>query len=307
MKKILFSVFLAISTLFTINAVPVYATNSSQVALEEYNYSTGETSTIYLNVSDEFTYSPAYTPTPSASAFNLPSEISPNSIISGSTLSKVSNTTVAPYCKVILMRNGFDTTGDGKIDTWTTSTGFMVKKGVMLTACHTMYHTKEHIWAKRVELYLKHNGNSTSYINATSYNPISWVYNANYTNDTSTCGNDWCVVKTSTEIGNATGYFGYKTATSSNVNTNVEVSGYPETYKYYQYHSSNGSIQSVDTNNNLVYYSASALGGMSGAPVFDANYYVYAIHGYGTSDTVVYNSGALIDSTIISAINNYNN
>lgn len=153
------------------------------------------------------------------------------------------------------------------------------------------------MWAKSVLLYTKLDGDNSSYLNKTPETIVNWTYPTAFTS-TQQAKDDWCVVQTKNEVGKQTGYFGYGVPTTSLIGTTVYVNGYPkECYQYY----SNGSVSNVNT--DFVYYKASTQNGMSGGPVYNSNYTVWAIHSGGDSSV---NLGPKINSTIVSAITKYN-
>lgn len=297
MKKNLLSAVLAVTMAFSSFSLSVSANfNEGNITTEvsEYNCLTGETRAVKLPKISE-TFSPAFTP--NASIMDYGDDISPNSLIDGSPIERVPNVTSAPYCKVVFLRMGFDKDNDGVAESWSSGTGFMVKNRVMLTAAHNLWHSENEIWPKSVLLYTKLDGNDTSYMNKQPETAIGWTYPKAYAS-TQMAKDDWCVVQTKNEVGKTTGYFGYGVPTTSLVGTKVSVNGYPlECYQFY----SKGAISKVDT--DFVYYKASTDYGMSGGPVYDSNYTVWAIHTNGNSSA---NYGPKINSTIMAAITKYN-
>ncbi|KYG30512.1 trypsin-like serine peptidase [Bacillus gaemokensis] len=109
---------------------------------------------------------------------------------------------------------------------------------------------------------------------------------------------DWAVINIDKDLGNQTRWFGYN---SGLPNGSITVTGYPGDKSYGQMWTGVGSI--VRTANNVAYHNVDTYGGQSGAPMYDYNYQVYAIHvGYNGTDL---NRGARITQEVINAIESF--
>ncbi len=274
-------------------------------AVEVYDYITKTITSkdLLIDESETTIFSEGYTP----SNIELSTGTSDESSVDFSVqtiltdpLTKAPNSTSSPYSKVIMSRNGFDTDSNGTIDYWTIGSGFMVKSKVLLTACHTIYHSSKNVWATEYRVYINQFGSS---IGSTYYLPQEWTYSPNYINNKDS-NYDWCVVKMQNSIGSTTGYFTYEVPSSIILkDSTITVSGYPDVlgYQYYQYYDA-GTVKSTTTSRFA--YDASTLGGQSGGPVYNSSKVVWGIHTTGGSTT---NSGVRLNSTITSAITSYNN
>lgn len=152
----------------------VINTSSNEMIVGVHDYQTNTDSIEFLQNVNTINYSSSYTP-----SFSNPSEQTqqPYSILPGGSLKKAPDATSAPYSKVIMSRNGFDTTGNGVIDTWTIGSGAMVKSGVLLTAGHTIWHTTKKIWAKEYRVYVNQHGSSYG---STYFLPSEWTYSIDF-------------------------------------------------------------------------------------------------------------------------------
>jgi glutamyl endopeptidase len=109
-------------------------------------------------------------------------------------------------------------------------------------------------------------------------------------------GDDWAVVNIDKDLGNQTGWFGYN---SGLPNGSITVTGYPADKNYGQMWKGVGSIEW--TNGNIAYHNVDTFGGQSGAPIYDYNNQVYAIH-VGYDGNVNRNRAARINQEVINAI-----
>lgn len=296
-KRKIISAFLALSFTFSLLSLNVSAENSNDCTVDvvTYDYNTGKASTETIVVDNADMYSAPYTPNAEVS-----NAMSTYGILPGGSIKPVPDVTKSPYSKVVLLRIGFDTNNNGQIDQWSTGTGFMVKNKVLLTACHTIWHTTYKVNAKEFRVCPKYNSSAEP---SSYYYPSQWTYPVEYTTAADNTKYDWCVVQMQSNVGQQTGYFGYRTASNypSVAEKLLTVSGYPSSHKFYQYYDT-GNLYSVSS--GLVKYRISTEGGQSGGPVFDEDNFVWAIHtGSGVPN---YNVGVEISSTIISVINQYN-
>lgn len=217
--------------------------------------------------------------------------ISTMSLINGHTFNRVTSLST-PYSRIMCLRLGRDTDGNGTIDNWAVGTGFLVGPDLMLTAGHCMYGAE----GGNVEEMRIYSGQNSTSLQSYCY-PSKW-----YTPDEFKNGDtnyDWCLVKLQSGLGNTYGWFDCVTPTSSI--SSVRVSGYPDSSEYYYFqYTSTGALY---LNGNYgVRYTCSTFGGQSGAPVFDTDYVVYGIH---TDGGTLYNYGKKITSRILNLINYY--
>ena len=282
--KSLFSITLAMIIIilsFTIS----YANNENEsTEFVKYYYNSDYSESLSLNELDKVKENQKQ-----SSQFSLPKHII------GEDSRQQVNPNNSPYSRVVLLLSGYDEDNDNDIDNWYPGTGFMIYNNIMITTAHNMFSHTYGVNAKEMRIYVKNNSNN---FNTTYYYPYSWVLSTAYTSSFDS-NYDWCVVQTQNNIGTSTGWFGYSTASSSN--RNVYLSGYPTDHSYFQYSAAGimNSISSYRVSHNVDSYS-----GQSGAPLYDSNGYVYAIHTGGDSSL---NYGCRITSSIVAIINDYKN
>lgn len=181
----------------------------------------------------------------------------------------------SPYSRILALRLGQDTTGNGVANQWYLGTGFLEGPDVMATAGHNFW-SSSYEWVEECRIYVRHN--SATY-GKSFYYPLKWTCPSNYTRSGDT-NYDWCAVTLQNNLGSANGWFG-KGWSKSNINgKNVTVSGYPSDKRGYQYKDS-GTTKSSTT--YKVKYDIDTAGGQSGSPVYDSNGIVWAIHTYSAS------------------------
>lgn len=223
-------------------------------------------------------------------------EASPDVIIGGSDNRTKVNPNNSPYCRVICLRPGFDTDGNGTIDQWSYGTGFMTGNDVLVTAGHVVWHTNAKIQPKELRIYLKQTGST---LNTKYYFPQRWTLNTAFTNNNDS-NYDWCVLELQQNLGTQTGYFGYGTGFSGSMS--VALSGYPLALTYNQYTASGTMTR---TSSFKFSHKVDATGGQSGSPVYNPNDgVVWGIHTSGSTPADT-NYGCLITQNVYDLMNRY--
>lgn len=295
-KKKLLSITLAFFMFVTVLSLNVAADEGGKVEVKVYDYNTGETHSEWLSLGGNSSITMAYTPNMTAQ-----NATPPDGMLSANGPYAVGDVTKAPYSKVLLTLNCFDTNNDGIIDQTTVGTAFAVRKNVILTAAHTIWHTGANMWAKQYKVFAKYN-NTVEPVSG-YYLPSTWTYAPDFKTKPYNIQNDWCVVKMNGDIGSVTGTFGYGVV-DKNLDAltgrKIVVAGYPDDYKYRQFYD-NGEITKIES--GIITSNAVTLDGESGGPVFDSNYTAWAIH--CTGDGATYARGKGITETIVAAINSY--
>ena len=202
------------------------------------------------------------------------------------------NPTVSPYSRIVALRLGQDTNGDGKADTWYLGTGFMEGPDCFVTAGHCMWNGEEFGNVEEMRLYPKQNG---SIYGNVFYYPKHWILPIEFKNGDSNY--DWCIARLWNNIGDTLGWFGK--STGSRMNENIIVGGYPADFHGKQV-SSNGTVTFV--NEYKIKYNADTAGGSSGGPVYADNGMVYAIH---TTGRDTYNAGVRITKRMFDVMQQY--
>lgn len=300
MRKIKLLCFLASIFGITCLSVPSMAVddNVTYVEVGVYDYTTQESHIEKLFVDNNLNATSGYIPDQELSVISEGDSL--DTYFIGHPFQPVDISSY-PYKAIVLVRNGFDLDEDGVPETWTGGTGFMVHNRVLLTACHTIYHTTENVWANQYRVYKQYESTAIPENTTTTYYlPQQWIYVQNFLT-THDAKDDWCVVQLQSSIGYQTGYLACSVPSNNVLYTAVTVSGYPDVsgYQYQQYKSS-GEITNI--NSDFLFYNASNLGGTSGGPAFSLGNTVYAVNAY---QGVYENFGPRINSTIISAILNY--
>ena len=158
-------------------------------------------------------------------------------------------------------------------DSWTGS-GFMVGKNCLMTAAHCMVCHEHGKWADRITLYFGYRS-SGNYLY--KYND-RWFARAGtqfprHTYDYDAMQEDWAYVILSSDVGNVTGWLGFKFATDYEVSSrNYIVAG----YRYGKLKYCWGSAYAED--NKIIGHWADTVPGNSGGPVFTSDNYADAIN-----------------------------
>lgn len=285
-KKIrCFSLIVAISFLFMVLSVSTGATyleNSNSMTIVEYDYATKTETLKTLNLNDLKT---SIAQSVYANTLNngdvitmpyIPSFENECNLTYNERYLNFGSVDVSeyPYRSILyLYMRWEDDTGES---TYGYGTGFLMGRNVMVTAGHNLYD----FWEDRghvaeLQIYLRQDGTVTNF-----YYPQSWIFSTEFTQNENT-NFDWCVVTLANDLGGGTGWMG-RGYSANNINDkNVTLSGYAEGLKI-QF-SSQGTTFNSKT--YTVNHTTTALDGMSGAPLYDENYIVWAIHvGVDTSN-----------------------
>ncbi|NLN82301.1 MAG: hypothetical protein GX136_07150 [Clostridiales bacterium] len=182
----------------------------------------------------------------------------------------------SPYCRILALKLGQDTNGNGVADTWGYGTGFLEGYDVMATAGHCFWGGSSRGWVEECRIYVRQNSGTYG---STFYYPLNWTCAANYTSSGDT-NYDWCAVTLQNNLGSANGWFGKGWSSGSINGKSVTVSGYPGDHLGFQY-KDNGTTSGSTT--YKVLYDIDTAGGQSGSPVYDSNGIVWAIHTYSSS------------------------
>jgi len=197
--------------------------------------------------------------------------IMPDSIIGKDNRVPV-NPSYFPYSAVTCLYIGRDQDGNGTIESWYDGTGFMEGPDLLVTAGHCMW-SGTYGWADELRVYKQQNSETFS---STHYHPLNWTCSTAYTNNLD-YRYDWCLVTLQNNIGDSTGWFGKGYSSGSLVNKAIAVSGYPSDHEHFQYKAS-GTISFSDT--YIMKFNADAVGGESGAPVYDTTNVSWGIFTY---------------------------
>lgn len=204
----------------------------------------------------------------------IPNEynISTSSIIGTDDRTTVSSTTY-PYSAVGYMVSTFS---DG---TTLRGTAFLIAPNVALTAGHMVFD-ETHGTASSAVFIPGRDGSTYPYGSTEVYqfsSTTDWAYN--YDDDY-----DWAVLILTDNIGNDTGWVGFRWyhSYSSCVGLDVEITGYPKYYNngttvQYQQYAMTGTI--TKATDYRLYYTIDTSGGNSGGPIWEADtYYVIGVH-----------------------------
>lgn len=245
-------------------------------------------------------YSPSFTgsgkqnPTqskPSNKAITGASEIGISAIIGTDDRTQITNTTSFPYRAIVYIE-----TNRGRC------TGWMIGPHTVATAGHCVHSGGSNgQWATWARVYPGKNGSSNpyGYANATNFKSVvGWTQNGNHEYD-------YGAIQLDRNIGNSTGWFGFRWQAASYAGEAETITGYPG--------EKNGTMWThenrvhYDTERKL-YYQNDTTGGQSGSPVYqnrsDCGYCGIGIHAYGSSQ---YNSGTRITEGVFNNLLNWKN
>lgn len=174
-----------------------------------------------------------------------------------------------------------------------TGTGFLFGPNDVATAAHVLYNDNGSI-ARDVTFWLPGTGGPVANFTGTQL-AIPGEYMDNYD-----ANFDWGMFHINSNIGNSAGYLGW--TTTINVNTTVQVIGYPST----QMLMAGKQVKSVTETS--IRYDVDTASGQSGSPVLNRalNNQIVAIH-IGGSDSLQLNRGSRVTSRMASVLNKYRN
>lgn len=203
-----------------------------------------------------------------------------SSIAPKATRSKV-DASQYPYCAIGYMVTYYDTDGNGTIDTEIRgTTASLQAPDILISAAHCFFDSSLGGWPVSMEFHPAKN--SSGY----SESEADWVsasISQAYADGPGWVSQeDWVIIQIDQPLGKTYGWFGLHGCSEVEVNAvNVELSGYPEDKGGEQWRSA-GKFTGID--NNVMIHNMYSIGGLSGSPVFDSEYSVYAIHilDYGT-------------------------
>lgn len=218
--------------------------------------------------------------------------VSIQSVIGTDNRTQVTNTTSYPYSAIAHIES--DIGG---------CTGWLIGPHTVATAGHCIYDPGTGRWASWAKVYPGRNGSSTpyGYANATNFYSVSgWTQNGdtNY---------DYGAIKLDRDIGNSTGWFGYRYASGSMNGIAQNISGYPGDKAYGTQWQHADQIR--ETYTYKLHYANDTYGGQSGSPVYETNNSScggpcgIAVHTNGVYGGNPYNRGTRITQAVY---NNFN-
>lgn len=167
---------------------------------------------------------------------------------------------------VLTMKNG---TGSYRCS------GFLISPNTVATAGHCLFFQGSGLtqrgWAYDVRVYPGYTGSSAPFGSCGArrlYSVQGWL------NNPPSAEYDYGVVKLDCNVGNSTGWLGYRWQSASLNGLPVHIQGYPPDKGWSQW-GDDGSV--VRTDANLIYSSGSITNGFEGAPIFDNGLYAVAI------------------------------
>ena len=254
---------------------------------EAYTYTFDSATRATYSNDTQISFESPYTPPTKA----IHSSGSSRSLIGEDNRSLVEDVTQSPYCKIVYIRAVYSY-GTRR------GTGVLIGPDLVLTCGHLIYDIDTDEWAESYEIY-------TEATNPANYEEFCYalrvtVHN-NYINN-SNYYYDWAFIQTSTDIGHRQGWMGfsYHATPSDFVGADIEIAGYPSTnpqtgqsHNLDMYTHTNTVI--ACPNKYQVHTYTDATEGQSGAPYFDENQFVWAVHKGGNSNNnPTYNVGIKI-------------
>lgn len=191
-----------------------------------------------------------------------------------------SDTSRHPYCAIGQMVTYFDSDGNGSIDTYKSGTASLQAPDILISAAHCFFDSNLGGWPVSMEFFPAKNTTGSSVSEA---DWVSASISQAYADGPGWVSQeDWVIIQIDSPLGNTYGWFGLHGCAQEQVNSvNVELAGYPTDKGGEQWRSS-GRFEGID--NNVMIHNMYSTPGFSGAPVFDSEGSVYAIHilDYGT-------------------------
>jgi glutamyl endopeptidase len=215
------------------------------------------------------------------------------SVIGQDERTEVQDTTAYPYSAIVQIES--DIGG---------CTGWLISPDTVVTAGHCVYDPNQHKWASYADVYPGRNGDNLPYGSAkaqTFYSVTGWTEDGDTHYDYGAIKLDW-------DIGNATGWFGYRWQSGSLDGTRENISGYPGDKTYGTQWEDEDQIRK--TTPAKLYYANDTYGGQSGSPVYQADYAgcgvcSIAIHTNGVYGNSSYNRGTRITREVFNNLNQW--
>ncbi|MCF6420559.1 trypsin-like serine protease [Furfurilactobacillus milii] len=216
-----------------------------------------------------------------------------NAVIGNDDRKVVSDTTVSPYRKIVLLRMDYGGTN------YYQGTGVMVSPDTVLTAGHCVYGSDGPIKGKMpdsITVIPANNGTVMPYgFSSTSTYYVSQDY-INSVNTGNTNGDptlDIGVIKLHSTVGNQTGFMGMS-PNSATIGEAATISGYPvdalgQQNSPTKQYSASGNIVGIHGNN--IFYNIDMTGGDSGSPVYNKAEQIIGINTRDTGATSTFNWG----------------
>lgn len=219
--------------------------------------------------------------------------VSPYSITDISNQEKINKTKQQPYSAICYLEAEFD---DGYKRY---GTAWMAYKNIAITAGHCIYSHEHYGYAKKVTVWpAKHGWGviNNPYGTAEATSDASQIHTSTQWSIDGDSIHDWAFLELDKNIGEKSGWLGMSYSTDNLSRGEFTLSGYPIEHQYYQYKSS-GYI--IGYSAYTLFHNIPYADGQSGAPVFDASYYVYGIQSGEVRDLStgehLYNFASLID------------
>ena len=227
----------------------------------------------------------------------LPSgHASPDSVIGNDNRTRITSTTSTPYRRIVHITFK---RGSGSYQ----CTGWLINANTVATAGHCVYSGGQ--WVTNVRVYPGRNGSSSPY-GSCGYTRLHTV--SGWTQSSSP-NYDYGAIKLNCTVGNQTGSFGYRVASSSSLSgQTTKIAGYPgdKASGTMWYHAD--QVRSYST--YRIYYSNDTYGGQSGSPVYNSagncSNCAIGIHTNGTGGSS-YNSGTRITQTVFNNLTTWKN
>ncbi len=223
------------------------------------------------------------------------SETSTESIIGSDSRTRVKDPSAYPYRAIVHIESDIGN-----------CTGWMIGPDTVATAGHCVYDPNQKEWASWARVYPGRNGNEAPYGSANAkrfYSVTGWTVQGNH-------NFDYGAIKLDKNLGNQTGWLGYRWQTGSLNGVRENVSGYPGDKDYGTQWEHRDQIR--ETTSYKLIYNNDTYAGQSGAPVYQDSYQncgtcSLAIHVNGVYGGKNSNRGTRITKQVFNNLNIWNN
>ncbi|MCG8347939.1 MAG: serine protease [Chloroflexales bacterium] len=217
-------------------------------------------------------------------------QVSPESVIGPDGRYRITATTSYPYRAI-----AFITSNIGSCSGW------LIGPDTVATAGHCIHNGN---WASNVRVYPGRSSSSTPYgsCGATRlYSVTGWTRDRNR-------DYDYGAIKLNCDVGDTTGWFGFRWQSSSMNGQSTYLAGYPGDKSYATMWRHDDQVR--ETRSRRLYYANDTYGGQSGSPVWNGRSNCspcgIAIHAYGR-DSTGYNGGTRITEAVFNNLLNWKN